>query len=78
MEKTWKDRSIRVGEAPLAYLEVRNHPDAPEFSILIETGPNQSSQTYFGEVSLTLSGELARVLGEALIEMADKQEAERE
>lgn len=64
VKRVWVERE-RV------YLEVRSYPEAPETSLEIATTTPQADQ-WFGKVSLPMSPEYARALGEALIAMADE------
>ena len=64
LKRVWVDKE-RV------FLEVRRYPEAPETSLEIATSTPQADQ-WFGKISLPMSPEYARALGEALIAMADE------
>jgi len=54
-----------------SFLEIRPYPEAPQHSLEIAT-TNERSTEWFGKISLPMSPEYARALGEALIAAANE------
>jgi len=67
MNKPVTDVTRRVWvENESACLHIQPYPDAPDTALEIATLTNDSI-TYFGKVSIVMSKDYARALGEALI-----------
>ncbi len=58
-------RKVWVEDEP-SFLEIRPYPEAPDNALEIATTSDKSIE-WFGKVSLPISKEYARALGEALI-----------
>ncbi len=60
------------GDVEEAFIEVGPDTDVPGIIVLSTNSPG--SQEYYGKVRLALMPKLARLLGEALIKMANEYE----
>lgn len=58
-------------EGEKAFLEIRPYPEAPETALEIATTTEKSSE-WFDKISIPMSPEYARALGEALIAAANE------
>ena len=56
------------------FFEIGPWPDSPDDTLVLRTVPGEHSEKWFGEISLILSPEAARVTARALIAAADEIE----
>ena len=73
MSKVWIETIRRVGGEE-GFLEIGPHPDAPREFLELRTVPGAQSEEYYGPLNLSLSPDLARHLGQALIAAADEMQ----
>ena len=57
------------------FMRVQPNPDAPSNSVMIATGDNQASETYYGKVHITMSDADAKALAEQILECLKDKEA---
>lgn len=73
----WKEYCMRVGDKHGMYINVTPHPDAPDALLRLVSGDSDVNQTEFEGLDIALEPDFAQLLGEALIEMADKIRADQ-
>ena len=73
MKKAYIDQLFQVGEEGEPPLTVRPSPDDPQAWVEL-CAVGTEAVDYWGEISVMLPNEIARLLGQALIKAATKEE----